>query len=1244
MVKGFSHSSAADGTAGQGDFTFLTGAGAMGELVRSIAWASTLLGPLTDWPQSLRTAMSICLNSRFPIAIYWGPEYLMLYNQSLVPMVGPNKHPAALGQPARIVLAEIWQIIEPLLRQVRATGEATWSEDLMLPLARTGAPEESYFTFTYSPIRDESGGIGGVFCAVVETTDKVIEGRRLRLLNALAGTGRASTPAEACHRAAIEIARAPDDVPFALLYLLDGAGVATLAGAANLGAGDALAPATIRPGDGGPWHLEDPGSPPRLVSLVDGPHGTSGALILPMENSGAGRCSGFIVAGLSPMLSRSPSYVRFHKLLAASISQGVSSAALFEQERERARALAELDRAKTAFFSNVSHEFRTPLTLMLGPAEDALAGADALSPEERERWLLVHRNATRLSKLVNTLLDFSRLEAGRIEASFEPTDLAGATAELASMFRSAIDHGGLQLTLHLPRIDEPAYVDRDMWEKIVLNLLSNALKFTFDGGIDVSLRLLDEAFELVVRDTGIGISAADLPHVFDRFYRIKGARARTHEGTGIGLALVAELVKLHAGHVEARSAEGHGTTIKIRLPRGFDHLPPERVRTTRAPVSISPGATPYVEEALRWTTAQRSTAPENGEEVVRQASAGARERIVLADDNADMREYLTRLLHERWDVEAVADGLEALAAIRRSPPDLVLSDVMMPGLDGFGLLRAIRSDAILRPTPVILLSARAGEEATAEGLGAGANDYVVKPFSARELLVRIASRLAVSKVAREAHAIEDAARRRLYGHFMQAPFPIAVLRGADHVVELANLAALQAWGKDATIVERPLIDGIPELRGQPFPGYLDDVFRTGVAYSARGELARLIRSPGGAPEDVYWDFVYTALRDGNGSIDGVLVCGFEVTAQVRAAQELSRLLSNAEASERQFRELAENLPELAWTARPDGFVDYYNQRWYDYTGTTAEQMQGWGWTAVHDPARVHAVVERWRACVERGEPFEMEYPLRGANGTFRWFLARARPLHDADGRIVRWFGSNTDIDERRRNDTFREAFLGIVGHDLRNPLSTILTTSYLLEQIDDMPPDTLKVLAKRVTSSGIRMKRMIEQLFDLTLARLSSGIPITLTAEEIDLAPTVAKIVDEVRAAHPQSSIEVRVEGRCVARVDADRFEQVVSNLLANAVTHGDRTKPIRVTLASQAAHVRMTVENDGVPIDPEFLPTIFNPFSRGEAARNSSEGLGLGLFISERIIHAHRGRLSVRSNAATGTAFEAILPSERRA
>ncbi len=516
----------------------LAGGGETGERMRALDWSTTPLGPPRSWPQSLRTAVSICLSSKFPIALFWGPQLLMLYNESLVPMVGANKHPHALGQPALVVLAEIREIVEPLLRHVVTTGEATWSEDLMLPLARNGVPEEGYFTFTYSPIRDETGGVGGVFCAVVETTGKVIEERRLRLLNALAEGARARTPAEACAHAATEIARAPSDVPFALLYLLDEpSGGANLAGVANLAAGSPLAPITIRPGDRAPWPLEDTGGKdePRFVPLASGPRGARGAVILPIEHSGGGQRFGFVVAGLSPMLSQSASYTRFHKLLAGTISQGVSSAAAHDEDRRRAEALAELDRAKTTFFSNVSHELRTPLTLILGPVEDALSRAEGISGEPLHA---LHRNARRLLHQVNALLDVSRIEAGRGQANLEPVDLAALTAELASVFRAAIEGAGLALIVDCPPLPVPVWVDRQHWEKIVLNLVSNAFKFTFAGTVRITLGAEGDRVVLRVEDTGTGIPAAALARVFDRFHRVEGARARTHEGTGIGLSLV----------------------------------------------------------------------------------------------------------------------------------------------------------------------------------------------------------------------------------------------------------------------------------------------------------------------------------------------------------------------------------------------------------------------------------------------------------------------------------------------------------------------------------------------------------------------------------------------------------------------------------------------------------------------------------------------------------------------------------
>ncbi|RYD82774.1 MAG: response regulator, partial [Verrucomicrobiaceae bacterium] len=434
--------------------------------------------------------------------------------------------------------------------------------------------------------------------------------------------------------------------------------------------------------------------------------------------------------------------------------------------------------------------FRTPLTLLLGPLGETLARTEhLLAPEDRLNLAAAHRNALRLQKLVNTLLDFSRIEAGRAEASYEATDLAAFTADLASGFRSTMEQGSLRFIVDCPPLPEPVWVDRELWEKIVLNLLSNAFKFTLAGEVHVKLREEGGNALLQVRDTGVGIPEAERTQVFTRFHRIQGQRGRSYEGTGIGLALVHELVKLHAGHIQADSVEGGGTTFTVSIPFGTAHLAPERLRESPAIAAASLRSEIHLEEALHWLEDSPQFATADGAFTLRpqegQTYPGNPRndtephgqdleefpRILVADDNADMRAYVTRLLQNaQYSVEAVADGAAALATVRQRRPDLVVTDVMMPNLDGFGLLRAIRDDPALQDLPVVLLSARAGEEARIEGLQAGADDYLTKPFSARELVATITTHVRIAQFRartavreRELRSEAERERRRAVG-------------------------------------------------------------------------------------------------------------------------------------------------------------------------------------------------------------------------------------------------------------------------------------------------------------------------------------------------------------------------------------------------------------------------------------------------------------------------------------------------
>ncbi|HVX95363.1 MAG TPA: ATP-binding protein, partial [Polyangia bacterium] len=362
--------------------------------------------------------------------------------------------------------------------------------------------------------------------------------------------------------------------------------------------------------------------------------------------------------------------------------------AVNRQLRDLNDRLAELDRAKTLFFGDVSHELRTPLTLILGPIEDCLnlpnAQGGPLPQPVRERLELCRANARRLLKLVNRLLDFARIEAGRMAATFVATDLGTLTGQLASVFRSAADAAGIELSIDCPPLAEPAFVDRDKWEKIVLNLVSNALKFTLEGRIVVRLAARGDELTLTVSDTGAGIPAAELSQVFERFHRVPGTRARTHEGTGIGLALVKELVKLHGGTISVESEVGVGSTFKVTIPRGrASEAGGETPAETPATATVDRRAV-YAAEAAGWMAPEvqiENTAPPGSP------------RVLVADDNADLRAYVAGLLGPSCIVELCADGRQALERALEQPPDLVLSDIMMPRLDGLGLLRALRRDA-----------------------------------------------------------------------------------------------------------------------------------------------------------------------------------------------------------------------------------------------------------------------------------------------------------------------------------------------------------------------------------------------------------------------------------------------------------------------------------------------------------------------------------------------------------------------
>jgi len=1275
---------------------FLRGGGEMGALMRAADWSQTSLGPAVSWPQSLQVVVRILLTSRYAMWMGWGPELTFFYNDAYLPTLGV-KHPSALGRSAREVWAEIWPDVGPRAEAVVRDGVATWDEGLLLFLERSGYPEETYHTFSYSPIPDDSGGVGGMLCVVTEETDRVIGERRLASLRELAArVSDTKTERELTAAVSAVFAGFSKDLPFALVYLFDETGDrARLACASGIPEGHAAAPAAASAGDTAPWPIAElfaRGSavtveelPARFGALPSGAWDKPPrqAVLVPLAHQGQARPAGVLVAAINPYRQLDAPYLGFLELLGGQIASGLANVRAYEEERKRAEALAELDRAKTTFFSNVSHEFRTPLTLLLGPLEDLLMKPDAgLKPEHAETLAVVQRNGTRLLKLVNTLLDFSRIEAGRVQASYEPTELSSFTSELSSVFRAAVERAGMRLFIDCQKLPEPIYVDREMWEKIVLNLLSNAFKYTLEGEIRVRLAPAGGGVELSVQDTGTGIPEYELPKLFHRFHRVEGARGRTHEGTGIGLALVQELVKLHGGAVRVESELGRGSTFTVELPRGSAHLPPERIRGERSLPSTAARANGFVEEALRWLpdtaasaapTREVLGAPPLGTPTSRE---GERSRVLLADDNADMREYVRRLLAQRYDVVTASDGAEALAKVREHRPDLVLTDVMMPNVDGFELLRRLRSDARTETIPVIMLSARAGEEARVEGLDAGADDYLTKPFSARELMARVSGTLALARARRDALRREEELRAET------ANVLESITEGVVAIDRDFRITYMNAEAERINRVERGAILGrnywevFPKVIGTE----LESTLRRSMAERTSVKFENYYE-----PMDKWFEVDVYPANDG-----GIATYFRDITERKRKVEQLQALASAAVFVNSNLS-IADTLQVVTDRAR-------------DVIGAhqaisvfTPEQRFSSGIQARSFSERYAA----WRSHAPDAKELPIYRVVCDTNRPARWTQARlesipqwnaaalitaqlppmrgwlAAPLVGRDGKNLGLIqlsdkldgGDFTEQDEAilvqlaqmasvavsnaRLYQVAREAradaesanrskdhFLATLSHELRTPLNAILGWARIL-QSGRIDAAALKEGLETIERNARVQARLIEDLLDLS--RIIAG-KMRLEVQRVSLGEVIEAALAAIRPAADAREIRLQTVLDPLAVVvsgDPARLQQAVWNLLSNAVKFTPRGGRVQVVLERVNSHVELSVIDTGQGIKPEFLPYVFDRFRQADSTTTRRHGgLGLGLSIVKQLVEMHGGSVRAKSpGAEMGATFTISLP-----
>jgi len=1225
------------------DLGWLTGGGEMGALIRSMDWTKTPLGPPATWPQSLRTSVSLCLSSTFPILIAWGPSDIQIYNDAYRPICG-DLHPQSMGGAFKEVWASALPVVGDAFERAHQ-GEGTYIRDQRMFLDRYGYLEEAFMTFSFSPIRDESGEVGGIFHPISEATVTVLNARRTQALRDLgAAIGDARTIGDVARGIVAQHPHMTLDLPFLLLYQIDPeSGQLRLSCQVGLDGHAALAP-QVAPADDSLWPFARTalegraqrvdGLAPRFGDLACGPYPQppGAAMVLPITLPGQEALFGFAVAGVSVARALDADYEHFYEALGAALSTAVGNVVAYEKEQRRAEELAQIDRAKTAFFSNVSHEFRTPLTLILGPLDDALADQhEALPPAQRRRIDVTHRNALRLLKLVNSLLDFSRIEAGRVQATYVPTDLARLTADLASVFESAMAKGGLRYEVVLQDPGQPVWVDRDMWEKIVFNLLSNAFKFTLAGGVRVTLGVHAGMARLSVQDSGSGIPEAELPRVFERFHRIEGTPGRTFEGTGIGLALIQELVRLHGGSIAVHSVLGEGTRFDVDIPFGHAHLPEDRIAASDvADAGTQRMGAAFVEEALRWLPDEAAPAVERPASGSALQAAAPLPRILIADDNNDMRAYLKALLDPHADVSVCADGEAAFEALQRSlpnPPDLLLSDVMMPKLDGFGLIAKIRATPALRHLPVMLLSARAGEEAKVEGLQAGADDYLVKPFAASELLARVRRQM---ELGRERQLQLEASSMR-----------------ESYFRSLIDFAPVMLWTTDN--------DGLCTYLSQRWHEYTG---RSWEQDQGMGWLENI------HPED------YEQARD-----------AFLAANAARTSFRIDYRLRRHDGSYRWF--IDAGTPRLDDQGRPNGYVGtvtdvhvrtllqlrlervaragdigvWYadapfqefrlNEQMATHLGVSGERAVAVdALLAAVDPedrARLASGIAR---ALDSGSALDVEFRHTPAHANVqqplsRWLRAVGWCELGDKGQPLRFDGVTLDISHHKHaqqelqrlaselaeRNRMQSEFLFTLAHELRNPLAPIRTGLELMRVNPAVAQagDVQGMIKRQVD----HMVHLVDDLLDM--ARLSEG--------KVELRRSTVLLDEVVKDAVEMSMPLVSGGGHRLAlrlpeaplplNVDRHRIAQVLSNLLNNSAKYTPPGGDIAVDASIGAGEVTIGVTDTGIGIEAGMLSAIFDMYAQvQEHATMAQGGLGVGLNLVRRLVELHGGRVTATARA----------------
>ncbi|GAA5995875.1 uncharacterized protein JCM10292_004800 [Rhodotorula paludigena] len=938
--------------------------------------------------------------------------------------------------------------------------------------------------------------------------------------------------------------------------------------------------------------------------------------------------SAVVVFGINAMSRYTSLMEVFFNLVARHVAIGLFAVLAAEQDRHRADELMKLDRAKTSFFSSVSHELRTPLTLILGPLEDLLTGAERhkLDRDQREKLVLVQRHANRLLTLVNKLLDFSSIEGGRMSFKFRPVQIGPLTRDIAVLFRDAIERTGITYTVQCdddPSECLPIYLSPDLWEKIVLNLISNALKYSLQGHIKVTLRSTRAEAVFSVSDTGIGIPQAELGKIFDRFHRIE-ANSRMATGTGIGLALTLELVKLIGGQLEVESELGKGSTFTIRLQRGHTHLPIEQVDHTPEDTTLvaqfQNRNLAVVDEAASWrynaeapdtldlvplssssSVASGTDSSEHGASSGSNSGSGSGEdylgsadvlslknrTIVLVDDSRDLRTYIASLLLRNFTVVQFGDPREALEYINKTPPSLVLTDAMMPYITGMELTTALRRNPHTALIPIIMVSAQAGNEARAEALEGGVDDYLVKPFQARELLARVRVHLQLGLMRIELEKRVDERTRALIES------------------EARNRGLAERYSMLSTV--SPV--GVVQIDAKGEPIFCNPRWFEITGMSLGRPLAEWVDQI--VPEDL---------------------------RKVEYAWKAATGGTTTEAAERQFRFKNGRWAQLEIRASTEvGLPDGYVGALTDITRQKELEM-----LHIREVEQRALDAEENRRNTEMFldmSSHELRNPLSGVWQNAEVVSASLEKYVD----LLDSLRQGREVSPKLFDSLYNEMLENVEAVE-----SIILCASHQGRIADDI----------------------------LNVSKLNMGLL------SINLAPThiyaaVQEVVKTFEAQSHQQQIQLSIErGDSLAALgvewivaDSGRIKQILFNFVGNALKYtADSTQKrivihievyngpppttedaIRIAAPNQSFEVPANsvwciigVQDSGRGLSPEQLKLLFARFSQANPKSDQYGGSGLGLYVSKKLVELHSGFIEVRTGLGVGSTFSFAIPAQR--